>query len=199
LRKRETDPDTRNQILDEGITDLKRLEHRINNLLTGSALLRGREMSGARTTFSNAAAVARACAAEIAPQARAGGVEVIVDAPDEFSVRMESPLLEKVIGNLILNAVQHSPSGGVVRVSLDFDSNSRKVGLLRIRDDGPGIPVAEREKVFQPLYRLELGTSRGTGMGLYIVREILTAANGSVRFVDMTGPGLLVEARIPVS
>ncbi len=199
LRKRETDPDSRNQILDEGIADLKRLENRINNLLTGSALLRGRGVNEAGRAQANAAALVRACLAEIAPQARVGRVEVILNAPDEFPVRIEPALLEKVVGNLILNAVQHSPPGGVVRVELGRDLISRKFGLLRVRDDGPGIPSGEREKVFQPLYRLESGQARGSGMGLYIVREILTAAGGTVQFVDVTGPGSLVEARMPIS
>ena len=202
LRKRNLPEEQRAQLLDESIADLRRLEERINNLLTGSALLRGRPATreNPRGTTADAVALLEHYHSENAAYLRERSVTLEMTVPEQMAVRLDGALLEKVISNLIQNAVQHSPAGEVVRVELERDPGSRALCILRVRDAGPGIPPEERERVFQPLVRLEQPAAdyRGSGMGLYIVREILNAAGGSIRLSDASGGrGLVAEVRLP--
>ncbi len=85
-------------------------------------------------------------------------------------IRGHRLLLGELLRNLIDNALSCTPSGGTVTVRVGDESGQNV--LLQVEDSGPGIPVAEREKVFRPFYRV-LGTPvDGSGLGLAIVREI---------------------------
>ena len=80
-------------------------------------------------------------------------------------------LLRELIRNLVDNALLYTPVGGTVTVRV-IDDPFGQVVVLQVEDSGPGIPVAERDQVFQPFYRA-LGTNvDGSGLGLAIVREI---------------------------
>ena len=108
-----------------------------------------------------------------------------------------STLLREMVSNLVDNALRHTPAQG--KVGLSLTKVDDRV-LLRVIDDGPGIPASEREKVFQRFYRiLGHGDTEGSGLGLSIVREICRAHRGSIRLDDdPDGRGLLVEVTLPV-
>ena len=101
-----------------------------------------------------------------------------------------------MVSNLVDNALRHTPAQG--KVGLSLTKVDDRV-LLRVIDDGPGIPASEREKVFQRFYRiLGHGDTEGSGLGLSIVREICRAHRGSIRLDDdPDGRGLLVEVTLP--
>jgi two-component system, OmpR family, sensor histidine kinase TctE len=109
--------------------------------------------------------------------------------------------VRELIRNLVDNAVQYTPGGGTVTVRLLPDPYG-KVVVLQVEDNGPGIPEAERELVFQPFYRA-LGTEvDGSGLGLAIVREIAERQGGSVE-IEPThprgpSPGTRVSVRMPM-
>lgn len=98
---------------------------------------------------------------------------------------------------LLDNAFDHSPPGGTVAV--DVRRVDRNVELV-VTDEGPGIPVSERERVFEPFTRLP-GVRRdragGTGLGLAIARRIVAAHRGTVRVTDATGGGAAFVVIIP--
>ncbi len=92
-------------------------------------------------------------------------------------------LLRELIRNLVDNALQYTPAGGTVTVRLVGDPFGQVV-VLQVEDSGPGIPPAEREKVFHPFYRA-LGTNvDGSGLGLAIVREIAQQHDAEVTLED---------------
>lgn len=107
-------------------------------------------------------------------------------------------LLREMVRNLIDNAINYTPEGGQVTVRLLIDP-ADGVALLRVEDTGPGIPQAERERVFQPFYRT-LGTNvDGSGLGLAIVAEI-ARQHGAEVSLDSCGhpepwPGTRVTVR----
>jgi two-component system, OmpR family, sensor histidine kinase TctE len=87
------------------------------------------------------------------------------------------------VRNLVDNALQYTPAGGTVTVRLVADPFGQVV-VLQVEDSGPGIPPAEREKVFHPFYR-SLGTEvDGSGLGLAIVREIAQQHAAEVTLED---------------
>ncbi len=105
--------------------------------------------------------------------------------------------LHLLVKNLVDNAVRYTPELGRVDLSVDEEDGS---AVIRVRDSGPGIPEAERERVFEPFYRV-LGTSEtGSGLGLSIVRAVADrlGADVSLAYADPeTRCGLLVQIRIP--
>ncbi|MEN9491231.1 MAG: hypothetical protein RJA63_1680 [Pseudomonadota bacterium] len=103
--------------------------------------------------------------------------------------------------NLVDNAIHYTPAGGVVtvRVRLDGDSGAQQ---LEVEDNGPGIPEAERELVFQPFYRVLGSNVDGSGLGLAIVSEVAQQYRASVELADAhpgqgTRRGLKVTVRFP--
>jgi signal transduction histidine kinase len=103
-------------------------------------------------------------------------------------------LLRRAIRNLLENARRYST--GDVRVELARDGDA---AVLRVRDHGPGVPVGERERIFEPFYRLA-GASEvhgGVGLGLALVRSIAQRHHGTVRCEDQPGGGACFVLRIP--
>lgn len=103
-------------------------------------------------------------------------------------------LLVQLFANLVENAIRHCPQGSEVRLSLHRNGG---VVAAEVADDGPGIPPEEREKVFQRFYRLDKSrTTRGTGLGLTLVRAIADLHTASLELAD-NRPGLRVILRFP--
>ena len=104
--------------------------------------------------------------------------------------------LRRVVANLVDNAVRHASSH--VDLVLRAESGG---AVLTVLDDGPGIPTAERERVFERFARLDDARDRdagGTGLGLAIVRELLHRSDGSISLQDNPcGPGLAAVVRLP--
>lgn len=108
---------------------------------------------------------------------------------EAFKARMPQEELESVMENLLANALKFSPTDSTVTITLD------KEGKLVVQDQGPGIPEADRERVFE---RFERGTTkaRGFGIGLYLVRRLLEQRGGAIRVGDST-KGARIEVALP--
>ncbi|HWX03014.1 sensor histidine kinase [Collimonas sp.] len=111
------------------------------------------------------------------------------------TVRATPVMLEELVANLLDNALRYTPAGGIVTVAVD---SSQLGALLRVEDNGPGIPEAERGRVFERFYRLQEERSDGSGLGLAIVREIAVASRAEVTLsTPACGSGLLVTVSFP--
>jgi signal transduction histidine kinase len=100
--------------------------------------------------------------------------------------------LKRCLGNLVDNALQYGGGRATIAVTDSADELS-----ISVRDDGPGIPETEIERVFEPFYRLESSRNRGTGgtgLGLSIARDVAQAHGGSLTLANRSGGGL--EARL---
>ncbi|QRJ65777.1 sensor histidine kinase [Azospira restricta] len=142
-------------------------------------------------------ALAREVALELAPLALAKRIELAFEGPDApLEIDGNAAMLREMLANLIDNAIRYTPAGGHVTAAVGA---WRQWVALRVCDDGPGIPVAERERVFHRFYRiLGQGDSEGSGLGLAIVREIVWAHGGTVALQDgEDGRGLCVEIEFP--
>ena len=104
-------------------------------------------------------------------------------------------LLREVLANLIGNAVEYTPAGGRVTVKTGQASAGT---FLEVEDDGPGIPVAERERVLERFYRMPGTSGTGSGLGLAIVREIAMAHGARVEMGEgQSGRGCSVRLIFP--
>jgi signal transduction histidine kinase len=103
----------------------------------------------------------------------------------------------QVVGNLLGNAVQHSPAVSPVALSL---AESSGYAVISIHNLGPPIPPALGARLFEPLERARLRKedgSRSVGLGLYIVREIVAAHGGSIDFASTADSGTTFRVRLP--
>lgn len=126
---------------------------------------------------------------------------LVMGAPDPMPaiVNGDRDRLVQLLLILLDNALDHSPPGGTVTV--EVERADRKV-VLTVADHGPGIAVAERERVFEPFTRLpgvRRDRSGGTGLGLAIARRIATAHRGTIRIADAPGGGAAVVVTIPAA
>ncbi len=124
----------------------------------------------------------------------ASGATVSYDGPDHLSLPAKPSALKRALSNLVDNAVKY---GGCAEIRLR--RADRRV-IAEIIDDGPGIPPEEREKVFQPFYRLERSRSRdtgGTGLGLAIARTAIRGQGGDVEMDNRPEGGLVARVVLP--
>jgi two-component system, OmpR family, sensor histidine kinase KdpD len=130
----------------------------------------------------------------------ANGYLVQVDIPDDLPEVMADPgLLERVVANLVDNAVRYTPPDKTVRVAASAHGGDVE---LRVIDRGPGIPSSDREAVFAPFQRRDDATASdgaGVGLGLAIARGFVEAMHGTIRLEDTPGGGLIAVVALPVA
>ena len=130
--------------------------------------------------------------------AAAGAVDADVP-PDLPEVLADSGLLERVVANLLQNALRYTPSGVPVRLA---GSAHGSVVELRVIDRGPGIPEADRERAFAAFQRRDdrsTSVSAGVGLGLAIARGFTEAMGGTLAMDDTPGGGLTAVVRLPAA
>jgi two-component system sensor histidine kinase PilS (NtrC family) len=112
--------------------------------------------------------------------------------PTPVIVRVDPDRMRQVIWNLVKNAVQASPHRGTVAVRTGLCEDHR--AFLEITDEGPGIGVAQRERLFDMFYS---GRSHGVGLGLALVKQIVDQHGGTIEILDRDGPGTCFRITLP--
>jgi two-component system sensor histidine kinase CreC len=126
------------------------------------------------------------------------GITVTLDAPQDATVDGDALLLQRALGNLLDNALDFSPPGGRIEISLALRARAAEIA---VRDHGPGIPDYADDKVFERFYSLARpGTQRkSTGLGLPFVREIASLHHGRVSLRNAEGGGALAVLSLPTA
>jgi two-component system, OmpR family, osmolarity sensor histidine kinase EnvZ len=131
---------------------------------------------------------------DVAAAARRDGTNLIVDQPGELVIPVRPNALGRCLANLIANAGRYGK-----QVCLSAAPVEDGVDIL-VDDDGPGIPAAERERVFQPFVRLDASrnpATGGVGLGLTIARDVARSHGGDVRLEDSPRGGLRARVHLP--
>ena len=118
---------------------------------------------------------------------------------DSFIVEGDELRLEQVIQNLLQNAIKYSPDGGLITVRVEQRDNQAS---LAISDQGIGIPEAAQAQLFQRFYRAantDGSPIAGMGIGLYVVKEIVTRHGGTVEVSSVEGKGSTFTVRLPLA
>jgi PAS domain S-box-containing protein len=124
-------------------------------------------------------------------------IEVAVPAARSF-VAGDEDKLRQVLINLVDNAVKYSPQGGAIEVRVEPDSTNVNVS---VEDHGLGIPPAEQQRIFGKFYRVDPQLSRGvggTGLGLYICRELVRRMDGRLSVTSREGEGSTFLVELPL-
>ncbi|WP_025659626.1 HAMP domain-containing sensor histidine kinase [Rhizobium sp. IBUN] len=119
---------------------------------------------------------------------------LIVEPYQQTYVNGDRELLVQMVVNLVENAITHCPPDTVISVSLRREGQA---AIVSVADTGPGIPAAERDKVFRRLYRLDKSrTAPGSGLGLSLVKAIADLHAARIE-IDDNDPGVKISVRLP--
>jgi two-component system, OmpR family, sensor kinase len=125
---------------------------------------------------------------------------ITIEVAGPLLVRVDPLAISRILGNLLDNAAAYSPQGAAIRLSARRDGGH---ALLAVQDQGPGIPLADRDRIFQRHVRLNPPTARhsgGLGLGLYIARGLATAHRGQLQLSYPPGSqGARFELRLPLA
>ena len=126
-------------------------------------------------------AILREVVAAAIPLAKARGIDLGVTEAEPVSLRVDISAIRALLDNLIDNAVRYSAPGGRVDTAITAGPAGARIEII---DDGPGIPQAERRRVFDRFYRGEGASGTGSGLGLAIAAEIAQRHNGRITLED---------------
>ena len=191
-----TEPDPR--ALEQALAQVERLGRLVTYLLDLSRVEAGAVALDVRDVLLRE--FLEEAAAGVRPIAAIKDVDVVVDVePADLAVPADAERLHQVVTNLVQNAVRHSPEGRQVR--LVARRHGREVHL-DVVDEGPGIPPADRDRVFERFQRGNAPTqpgaqsTGGTGLGLAIVRWAVSLHGGTVEVAD-SATGCVMRVRLP--
>jgi signal transduction histidine kinase len=199
VRRDKVSPEERDELVAMGIQQSERLHRMIEQLL-------------AAARFEQADGVASLAAARIELDAtdlvRQAGAEararhherrIAIETNGALPVRVAQDAVVQVLGNLLDNACKYSPDGEQVRLS---GTREGAEAVLAVEDTGPGVPEADRERIFDRFTQLErssLRRSGGVGLGLYIARQLARSQDGDLLVVDPAGGrGARFELHLPL-
>jgi signal transduction histidine kinase len=123
---------------------------------------------------------------------------IVLDAPDDpVTVRVDGDRVQRVLENLINNAIKYSPDGGPVEVSLSSDGES---AVLTVRDYGIGISPVVLPRIFEASYRAPeaISCAPGLGLGLSIAAQVIARHDGTIEAAPADGCGTRVTVRLPL-
>ena len=130
------------------------------------------------------------------PVAEEAGDVLQLTQVERASIRGDRQLLVQLFSNLIENAIVHTPPGTRIVLSL---SREQGRAVVRVSDNGPGVPREEHERLFRRLYRREASRSQpGYGLGLALVAAIAELHGAAVQLADGERPGLTVKISFPL-
>jgi signal transduction histidine kinase len=175
------------------MVDVKRLSGLVEDLL-----LLARADADTKPPARQQSLDAGAFVSEVVKEYADTRVPVTAAAAEQLMIMVDAEELRRAVGNLIDNAVRHAHTQVAVAVAVDHDH-----AVISVSDNGPGIPPGERERVFERFTRLDDARGRssgGAGLGLAIVRELVTRAGGSVALTAAEPPwNTRAELRLPLA
>ncbi len=137
------------------------------------------------------------CVQQLEPLAQAKSIEVQLDLEPLFSIEADAVLIQEVVLNLMENAIKYTPEGGKIRIcSLEVDNEV----LVTIEDNGPGVSPEEQDKIFEKFYRgrQHALATKGTGLGLFLVKYFVELHRGRIIFSSEPGQGTRVGFSLPL-
>jgi two-component system phosphate regulon sensor histidine kinase PhoR len=189
--------DQRDRFLEIIVSETERLTAIVSQILLAGQLEEG------RVDVTTAATDLKPLAESVLDSAR-------LRAPEQIELRLEQngapaialadeDKLRQVLVNLLDNAIKYSPDGGNVVVELEGGNGRVR---LAVRDHGLGIPPAEHERIFEKFYRLDPALTRGvggSGLGLFISRELVSRMGGSLTVRSQPGEGAAFVVDLPAA
>jgi signal transduction histidine kinase len=129
------------------------------------------------------------------PEAALRGIEICMTLPSSLpTVAADAAQLTQALVNLVINAIQAVERNGRVEVGAGLEQDERAL-VIAVRDTGPGIPVDKQSAIFEPFFTTK---SEGSGLGLWIVQQVITAHGGVVEASNARGGGAVFTVHLPL-
>ncbi|MEO1286369.1 MAG: HAMP domain-containing sensor histidine kinase, partial [Chloroflexota bacterium] len=172
-----------------------RLTELIEDLLTASKIQAERDVN-ITLADANLVMIAQASIERLSTQT--SNHKFDLSFPDDFPVVPgDGRLLRQVMDNLVTNAIKYSPNGGKITIGGRFNE---KTATLFVRDEGAGISEKDQSRVFERFFRVESSLTtktKGTGLGLYLVKAIIDAHGGTINVKSHIGQGATFYFTLP--
>ena len=171
--------------------DLVNMTRTVNQVLDIAELETFVVAGGARADLHVVCADAVAFMAPLAVEL--GKTIALTGASDPVWVHGNPEALFRAVRNLVENAIRHTPVGVSIEVEISAD------GVVRVSDDGPGVPEADRDAIFRRFWRRDRESTEGRGLGLAIVSRVAQAHEGSITIADRPGGGAVFTLRLKLA
>ena len=166
----------------------------VDDMLVLARVDQGRPLDHEPVDLQAIAGDAAADARAVAPQR-----DINLTVPGRVVVNGDDTRLRQVVGNLVRNALVHTPPKTPIDISLSTEDS---VARLSVADHGPGLAADDIDRIFEPFYRADPSRSRdsgGAGLGLSIVSAVVTAHGGHVKVRETEGGGATFEVELPIA
>lgn len=187
LAKREMSPEHKQKLIDGALSSTQRLELLVTNILMASRLDAGKlELLEEEIDLQGFFQQMEGRYHALVEQA---GCTVRLDLGQIATLKVDRNALETIVGNLIENAIKYAPGAPI---TMGYEADQKGVRLF-VKDEGPGIPQEDRERVFRKFYRPqneETRSQKGSGLGLYLVRELIELHRGTVNVASVSPSGV---------
>jgi two-component system, OmpR family, phosphate regulon sensor histidine kinase PhoR len=181
------------ELMDLGRREVEQARELIDDVLFLGELETGREVVALGRT--RAKPIVEEVVASFGERANHAEISLAVRADGRVELPLRPRMLRVVLENLLANAVRYAGQGSTCTVEL---TNPADGPALTVSDDGKGVAAADLPRLFERFYRGDQArTSRGTGLGLAVVKHVVTAAGGQVEATSDGGRGLAIRARFP--
>lgn len=178
-------PEERGEALEGALVDLDAILETFAALLRIAQIEGGARRAGFRAC--DLAAIAKTVVDAFAPSAEEASQSLTLDGEASVQVVGDAELLTQMLVNLVENGLRHAGEGARIRVTVAHEASA---AVLSVVDNGPGVPAAERERLFDRFYRLEHSRSTpGSGLGLALVAAVAKLHGAEVKLAD-AAPGL---------
>jgi two-component system sensor histidine kinase CiaH len=179
LLKRNLEPAQQKKMLEVSLLETQRLDNLCNNILLASQLDMGQYQSNAQEV--NFSFIVHSTVQGF--KNRFPDRNFVDEIQDDIMIKGESVLIQLLINNLIDNAIKYSAKETIINIQLSTKDNNIKLSVM---DQGVGVPVSDREKIFEKFYRVgaeHTRTTKGTGLGLYLCKRIAAFHNAKLEVV----------------
>lgn len=194
MLRRQLDQDKSRMVLNRTAQEAERLHHLINNVLAASRVdNRGYEFYPEKINLVARIAKFVADTEPFFPQ------DIRLESPGELDVTIDPLAFELILQNLVENASKYSDDNKVIQISLGKEHEYLK---LAVADQGIGIPKEEKKNVLNKFYRVgneSIRRSKGTGLGLYLVDNLVSQMKGHLEIADNQPSGSIFIIKIPMS
>src|SRR5438105_4175754 len=170
-----------------------RMSALVDDMLLIARLDQGRPLETSPVDLRSIARDAAADARAVAPKR-----EITLQAPATVVVTGDDTRLRQVVGNLVRNALVHTPSTSPIEIAVTTQNGTAQLAVV---DHGPGLRLEDRQRIFEPFYRADPSRSRdsgGAGLGLSIVNAVVVAHGGRVEVKQTSGGGATFEVELPL-
>lgn len=182
------------ELLTNALTDVDRLKGLVDNLLMGAKI--ERETIKFASNPINISKLIKSISNHF-EQINKSKRKIVVNTPNSIFVKGDKSVLTSIFTNLIDNAIKYSAENSTIFVNAQFDNNFFSA---KIMDEGVGIPQNEQSKIFDKFYRIGLEDTRnaiGTGLGLYIVKELVEINKGNITYEANLPSGSIFTVDLP--